>query len=284
MVGEIESMKTLIIGNGFLGQRCKEEWPDAVLADKHIKTVEDVLALLDEHQPDAVLNAAGVVGKPNVDWCEDHQLETIEGNTILPILIAKACQERKVYLLHMGTGCIFYGVSPDPKGWRESDYGNPVAVYTRSKYAADLVLATLPNVGIARIRMPIDNRPSPGNLIDKLASYKRIVDVENSITTVPEMIKVFHELLEKKATGIFHVVNPGSIKHREIIALYEEIVDPQHTNEWITEEDLVKEGMAKKKRSNNIMQSENLAKLGIKMTPIKEAVREVMKEYLKNKN
>lgn len=276
-------MKTLIIGNGFLGQRCKEEWPDAVLADKHIKTVEDVSALLAEHQPDAVLNAAGIVGKPNVDWCEDHQLETIDGNTILPILIAEACQKRGVYLLHVGTGCIFYGASPDPKGWRESDYGNPIVVYTRSKYAADLVLATLPNVGIARIRMPIDNRPSPGNLIDKLASYKRIVDVENSITTVPEMIKVFHQLLEKKATGIFHVVNPGAIKHREIIALYEEIVDPTHTNEWITEEDLVKEGIAKKKRSNNIMQSENLEKLGIKMTPVKEAMRQVLNEYKENK-
>ena len=86
-------MKTLIIGKGWLGQRCAEEWPDAVLSDKHIKTMEDVLELLDEHKPDAVLNAAGVVGKPNVDWCEDHRVETIAGNTTLPIMIAEACQK-----------------------------------------------------------------------------------------------------------------------------------------------------------------------------------------------
>lgn len=277
------SMKILIIGKGWLGQRCKEEWPDAVLSDKHIKTVEDVLELLDKHKPDAVLNAAGVVGKPNVDWCEDHQTETIVGNTVLPITIAEACQKRGVYLLQMGTGCIFYGPAPHKEPWRENDCANPVAVYTRSKYAADLVLATLPNVGIARIRMPIDDRPAPGNLIDKLISFKKIVDVENSVTIVPEMIKVFRQLLEKKAPGVFHVTNPGSIKHREILKMYEEIVDANHTNEWISEMDLVKEGLAKKKRSNNIMQSENLEKLGIKMTPIKEALREALKNYAKVK-
>lgn len=272
-------MKILIIGKGWLGQRCAEEWSDAVLADKRIKTVEDVLGLLDKHQPDAVLNAAGVVGKPNVDWCEDHQLETIAGNTVLPIIIAEGCQKRGVYLLQMGTGCIFYGESPDPAGWRESDYGNPVAVYTRSKYAADLVLTTLPNVGLARIRMPIDDRPSPGNLIDKIVSFKKIVDVENSVTLVPDMIKVLRQLLEKKAAGIFHVTNPGTIKHREILKMYQEIVDPSHTNEWISEADLVKEGLAKKKRSNNIMQSENLEKIGLKMRPVKEALREALINY-----
>ena len=276
-------MQILIIGNGFLGRRCAELWPDAILSGKIINSTADALALLDEHQPEAVLNAAGIVGKPNVDWCEDHQLETVLGNTLLPIQIAEACAKRGVYLLHMGTGCIFYGDSPDPKGWREDDYANPVAVYTRSKYAADLALATMPNIGIARIRMPIDEIPSPGNLIDKLASYRRIVDVENSVTVVPDMIEVFRQLLEKKAAGIFHATNPGSIKHQEILALYKELVDPNHQCEWISEQELVTSGLAKKKRSNNIMQSANLEKFGIRMRPVKEAVRAAMINYSKHK-
>lgn len=272
-------MKILIIGNGFLGSRCAEAWPDAILSGKIIKTTEDALALLNEHKPDAVLNAAGIVGKPNVDWCETHQLETIAGNTVLPIILAEACQKRGIYLLHMSTGCIFYGNSQDPAGWRETDFGNPTAVYTRSKYAAELVLTTLSNVGIARIRMPIDDRPSPGNLIYKLISFKRVIDVENSLTVVPDMIEVFRQLLEKKAEGIFHVVNHSSIKHREILEMYKEIVDPVHSCEWISEAELVTSGLAKKKRSNNIMQSANLEKLGIKMRPVKEAVRVALKKY-----
>lgn len=277
-------MKILIIGAGWLGRRCAESWPDVVMSDKIINTVDDVLALLDEHRPDAVLNSAGIVGKPNVDWCETNQMETIKGNTILPLIIAEACQKRGVYLLHMATGCIFYGDAPDKVAWKEDDYANPVAVYTRTKYAADLCLATLPKVGIARIRMPIDSIPFAANLVDKITKYPRVIDVENSLTIVPDMIRVFHELLEKKAEGIFHVVNPGTIKHREIIAMYEELVDPARSkNEWIAEEDLVGAGLAKKKRSNNIMSSGNLEKYGIHMQPVKEALREALTEYAKLK-
>ncbi len=271
--------KILIIGNGFLGTKCATAWPDAVVSGKILTSVKDVEDLLDEYKPDSVLNAAGIVGKPNVDWCETHQVETIAGNTVLPIMIAEACQKKGVYLLHMGTGCIFYGYSADPKGWKEDDMANPLAVYTRSKYAADLVLSTLPNVGIARIRMPIDSQPSPANLIDKLASFPRVVDVINSVTIVDDMITVFKELLEKQASGIFHVTNPGAIKHKEILEMYKEIVDPTHTNEWISEQELVALGLAKKTRSNNILQSGNLEKLGIKMRPVHEAVRETLKKY-----
>ncbi len=272
-------MKILIIGNGYLGKRCHDAWPDSVVAEGRIHTVDDALLLLNKHNPDAVLNAAGVVGKPNVDWCETHELETVRGNTILPLLIAEACREKNVYLFHIGTGCVYYGYAADPRGWKETDPANPSAVYTRCKYAADLALATLPLVGIARIRMPIDYFPVAANLIDKLASYAKVADVINSATVVEDMIQVFRELIEKQAEGIFHVTNPGVISHREIMALYEKLVDPTHTNEWISDKDLVIQGLVKKTRSNNILQSENLPQFGITMRPIHEAVRDTMEKY-----
>ena len=278
-------MKILIIGKGYIGERCAQAWHDAILADKKIYSKEDVLALIDEQKPDAVLNAAGVRGKPNVDWCETHQMETIAGNTLLPILIAEACQERAVYLLHIGSGCIFYGDSPHPdKKWREEDMGNPTEVtYSRTKWAADLVLSTLANTAIARIRMPIDYVPSAQNMIDKLATYPKVIDVENSVTIVDDMVNVFHQLMEKKAPGIFHVTNPGTLKHKEIVALYEEMVDPHHKNEWISNDELVKQGLASKGRSNNFLASENLGKVGIEMREVHEAMRDTMTKYAQMK-
>jgi dTDP-4-dehydrorhamnose reductase len=181
----------------------------------------------------------------------------------------------------MATGCVFYGKAPHKGPWNENDYGNPVAVYSKAKFAADLALSALPNVGIARIRMPVDNRPHPANLIDKLAKYEKVVDVENSMTVVEDMIDVFYQLLEKRAEGIFHVTNPGSIKHKEIIALYKKYVNKKHKNEWITEQELVRFGLADKRRSNNFMTSVNLAKYDIEMRPIKEAVEDTMKQYAK---
>ncbi len=278
-------MKILIIGAGYMGQRCKEEWGDeAELSEKIIETKRDALDEIERVKPDVVFNAAGVKGVPNVDWCEDNQLKTILGNTLEPIVLAQACQEKGLYLLHMGSGCIFYGDAPhEDKAWREDDFGNPRPVYSRTKWAADLVLSTLPNVGIARIRMPIDWKPSPGNLINKLAGYPKVIDVENSVTIVEDMINVFHQLLEKKAAGIFHVTNPGTMRHREFIALYEELVDPTHTNEWITNDELVGQGLATKGRSNNFLANENLGKVGITMRPISEALRETFVKYAEAK-
>lgn len=274
-------MRILIFGNGYIGNRCKDVWRDeAVVSDVHVHSKHDVLDEICKYGPDVVLNAAGIKGKPNVDWCEDHQLETIDANTLMPILLAEAAQEAGVYLLHMGSGCIFYGDSTHPdKAWREDDYGNPTAVYSRAKWAADLVLSTLPNVGIARIRMPIDWKPASGNLIDKLASYPKIIDVENSVTIIDDMILVFHQLLDKKAMGTFHVTNPGTMKHKELMALYKEFVDPNHTCEWISNDELVTQGLAKKGRSNNFLANTRLAQFSITMRPVQVALRDTMQKY-----
>ena len=273
-------MKILIIGKGYLGSRMAEAWKDdAILTDVFITDKNSVFKLIDEHKPDAIVNAAGMTGTPNVDWCETHQAETFESNAVLPMILAEACQERGVYLLHLGSGCIFYGPSPDPAGWRESDFANPSAFYSRTKYAADLILSRLPNMGIARLRMPIDSRPAPRNLINKLAAYKQVVDVENSVTIVDDLIPVLHQMIEKRATGIFHVTNPGTLRHKDLVDLYREYVDPSHTCEWISDAELVAKGLVTKQRSNCILQSTRLAEYGIFMRPIEVALRDTMMKY-----
>jgi dTDP-4-dehydrorhamnose reductase len=270
--------KVLIIGVGYLSGRFLETLDDAVNTDRWIETAKDVEEEIDKYQPEYVLNCAGITGVPNVDWCESHQVETYKGNTILPLLIAEVCQKRGVHMTHLGSGCIYYGPSPDPKGWKEDEFGNPFATYSRTKYAADLALSTLPNVAIARLRMPIDSKPGHRNLIDKLASYSKIIDVENSVTVVDDLMKVIPQLMEKRAEGIFHVTNPGTMKHRDLIGLYHELVDPSYTCEWIQAEDLVSQGLAVKTRSNCILQS-RLPEIGINMRPIDVALRDTMQKY-----
>ena len=280
-----KTMKILIFGNGYIGNRCKEAWGDeAFISPVNVKSVQDAIDEINRTQPDVVFNAAGVKGKPNVDWCEDHQLETIEGNTVLPIMLAQACAETGKYLLHIGSGCIFYGHSPhEDNAWREDDFGNPRPVYSRAKFAADLVLSTLPNVGIGRIRMPIDWKPSSGNLIDKLAGFEKVIDVENSVSIVDDMVDVFYQLLSKRAEGIFHVTNPGTMRHRELLGLYKELVDQNHSCEWISNDDLVKQGLAKKGRSNNFLKSTRLGEFGIAMRSVQEALRDTLEKYAKAK-
>jgi glucose-1-phosphate thymidylyltransferase len=277
-------MKILIFGKGFIGTRLASSWPDAILSDARIDDPAAVAKAFEENRPDAVLNAAGKTGRPNVDWCETHKDETVRSNVVGPLVLAEACLKHSAYLLHLGSGCIFYGPSPDPAGWKENDFANPVAFYSRTKYAADLALGARPNIGVVRLRMPIDYVPGERNLITKLANYKQIIDVANSATVVDDLVKVCRALIEKRGQGIFHATNPGIMKHRELMELYREYVDPNHQCEWINESDLESRGLVAAKRSNCILQSNRLAELGITMRPVGEALKDTMQKYAMNKN
>lgn len=63
------------------------------LAESRTYNRESVLAEIEKYQPTHILNAAGVTGRPNVDWCEDHRLETIRSNVIGTLTIADIAEE-----------------------------------------------------------------------------------------------------------------------------------------------------------------------------------------------
>jgi 3,5-epimerase/4-reductase len=273
-------MTTLVFGAGFLGERLAKSLPGAVLArGTDISDREAVLAALRAHRPSSVVNAAGKTGRPNVDWCEHHPLETTRSNVIGPLVLAEACAALDVHLLHLASGCIFYGPSPSAGGWREDDDANPSSLYSRSKYAADLMLSRLPNVGIVRLRMPIDTLPGPRNLITKLAHYAQVIDVENSVTIVPDLVDVVGALVERRATGVFHATNPGPVRHVQLLALYRQFVDPSHRFTLIAEDELVGRGLAVRARSNCILSSARLESLGVRMPPSETALPGVFRQY-----
>jgi len=271
--------RIVVFGPGFLGERLARELPGASLSRADITDKAAVLTALREARAEAVINAAGKTGRPNVDWCESHQAETYRSNVQGALTLADACAEAGAHLVHLASGCIFYGPSPSPGGWLEDDHANPSAFYSRTKYAADLVLSRLPGVAVARLRMPIDEAPGVRNLITKLSRYPEVIDVENSVTVVSDLVQVIGKLVSARATGIFHVVNPGPMRHRDLLALYREVVDPEHRYTLIGEAELVARGLAVKARSNCILQSPRLAELGITMRPIEVALRDTMERY-----
>jgi len=274
-------MTTLVFGGGFLGERFAKGLRVATLAsDVDIADRQAVLAALRARRPTSVINAAGKTGRPNVDWCEEHPLETSRSNVVGAIILAEACVELGIHLIHLGSGCIFYGPSPYAEGWREDDFANPTSFYSRTKYAADLLLSRLPNVAIVRLRMPIDTAPGPRNLITKLAGYAHVVDVENSVTIVPDLVDVVAALVERRATGVFHATNPGPVRHAQLMALYRQFVDPEHRFTLIPENELVRRGLTARARSNCILSSRRLESLGLTMRPTEVALPDVFRQYV----
>lgn len=271
---------TLIFGPGWLGHKFSQ-YLGAPLSKADITDKRAVEEALDQHKPEVVINTAGKTGRPNIDWCEDHKIETVTSNITGPLVLARACLDRGIRMAHLSSGCIFDGQAMRPEGFSEIDIPRPVSFYAWTKATADDILSHFP-VLILRLRMPVDGTPGPRNLITKLAGYPKIIDAENSVTRVDDLLSATKTLLEKQKTGIYNVTNPGSIKHSDIMSWYQELVDPSHAYQLISTEQLYAEGLTKTGRSNCVLDTRKLESEGIILTSAKQAVRECMESYAKN--
>lgn len=273
----MQNKKTLIFGAGWLGHKFSERM-SAELTKTDISDAAAVARILDEAKPDVVINTAGKTGRPNIDWCEDHKLETVNSNITGVLVLAKACLDRGIHLAHLSSGCIFDGAAPQAEGFSEDDTPTPVSFYSWTKATADEILKKFP-VLIIRLRMPVDGEPGERNLISKLARYTKIIDVENSVTIVDDLLAATIALIEKEKTGIYNVTNPGTVKHKDILRWYTEIVDPSHTYELIAREDLLRLGLAKAGRSNCILDTRKLESEGIHLQSAEEGVKACLRAY-----
>lgn len=282
-------MKYLIFGKkGWLAQKFNDFLEDSEISEVDVTDLESLRKELDEKKPEIVINAAGKTGRPNIDWCEEHDTETIISNVIGARKIFRACSERGIYWVHLSSGCIFQGGGFSAKGgpasgWREEDddKATPPSWYSWTKYWTDQFLKDKP-VLIVRLRLPIDNQPGPRNLIDKLLKYSKVINDENSVTVIPDFLKAVKQLIEKRRTGVYHVVNPGTISPSRIMEIYKEIVNPEHQFEVIADQDLYKQGLAVARRSNCVLNTDKLQEEGIYLKPINERIVEIMKEYKAN--
>jgi 3,5-epimerase/4-reductase len=267
-------MKLLLFGaRGYLGTRFRERFPDAAVPETDIADQAAVRSVLESIKPDAVINCAGKTGKPNVDWCEDHKEETIRANVTGPLILLDECLQRGIHFTHVSSGCIFAGDNGG-KGFSEEDTPNfSGSFYSRSKAWSDQVLREFP-VLILRLRMPFDGTTSERNLIMKLRKYARVLDEPNSITHLPDFLDAAERLLQKKATGVYNVVNPGSVSPYQVMELYREIVDPAHAFERLTVERLRE--VTKAGRSNCILSTEKLRKEGIVLPDVRDALRSAL--------
>jgi 3,5-epimerase/4-reductase len=282
-------MKISIVGAGFISDhlpyhKIKSRFD---LSRKHIESVLDV------EKPDVIINCIGKTGRPNVDWCEVNREETSLANTALPIMLADVCAKKSIHLVQIGSGCIFFGRSPNSMycmpswaphygmdtGWTEDDFANPKSFYSKTKYACDLALGAMKHVTTLRIRMPISNQNNPRNLINKLRGYQQVIDIPNSVTFMDDLVRCIDWAIKGSHTGVWHVANPQPLTAAKIMQEYQKHV-PSHNFTVITEEQLDQITIAK--RSNCILNTDKLKNAGFHMTPSEIALSNCMADYVKN--
>lgn len=262
-------MKVLIFGSkGYLGRLFVSVYGDAVCPNTDITDSCQVGKILDETRPDVVINCAGKTGRPNVDWCEDHKEETVRGNVTGPLVLLSECAKRSVYWVHIGSGCMYEG--GEEKQFTEDDPPNFMgSFYSKTKVWSDQILKEFP-VLLLRIRMPFDGSHDPRNLLTKIRGYSRVLDVKNSMTYLPDFLRCATQLIERRETGPFNIVNPGAISPFEIMQRYKATVDPNHVFERLDVREIG--DVTKAPRSNCILSTEKLAAAGIEIQHVDTAI------------
>lgn len=263
------SMKFLIYGStgwigGLLGKLCEKEGIPFEYGKGRLEDRSSLIADVQSVKPTHVFNAAGVTGRPNVDWCESHKTETICTNVAGTLTLADVCRDHGILMMNYATGCIFEYDAAHPEGsgigYKEEDTPNFTgSFYSKTKAMVEELLKEYDNVCTLRVRMPISSDlNNPRNFITKISRYNKVVNIPNSMTVLDELLPISIEMAKRNLRGIWNFTNPGVVSHNEILEMYKKYINPEF--KWVnfTLEEQAKVIVAP--RSNNEMDASKLKK------------------------
>ncbi len=283
----------LLGGSGYVGRAYQEILEQKNVAFRSLSRAElnyadpaTLLAALRADKPTFLINAAGYTGKPNVDACELHKADCLDGNAVLPGRIAEACAAAGVPWGHVSSGCIYTGSRADGSGFTEEDAPNftfrqdNCSFYSGTKALGEEVLADAPEVYVWRLRIPFDHRENPRNYLTKLMRYQRLLEATNSISQLQEFASATLACWEKRVPfGKYNVTNPGQVTTRQVVdhILSSGVLKKEYA--FFKDESEFMEIAAKTPRSNCVLSSSKLASVGIRMTEVHEAIARDLRRW-----
>jgi len=270
--------KILIFGKGFIGTKL-QQYLECDISDRRIFQTQDIIDEIIKYEADVIINCIGYTGENNVDDCEKNNLsinKTIVLNTFIPILFLEAATRMGVKLVHISSGCMYEYDYERDKPIEESkkpDYYK--LYYSRSKIYAERILGNDDGneALVLRIRIPLDDEPTSKNILSKLIRYKKIINVPNSVTYIPDFLEATEYLIDIDAKGIYNVLNEGGLYYKDLLDEYKKY-HPEFEYQEIKASEL------KTPRTNLIMSTKKLQNAGFKVRPINEVIKECVKKYV----
>ncbi|GAA0182329.1 dehydratase [Lithospermum erythrorhizon] len=132
---------------GLLGKLCEKQGITFEYGKGRLENRSQLLTDISSVKPTHVFSAAGVTGRPNVDWCESHKTETIRTNVVGTLNLADVCREHGILLMNFATGCIFEYDAAHPEGsgigFKEEDTPNFTgSFYSKTKAMVSFLFTT----------------------------------------------------------------------------------------------------------------------------------------------
>ena len=158
----------------------------------------------------ALVNCAAYT---NVDGAEEHEQVAMRGNAIAPGVLAEVCQRAGIPLLHFSTDYVFAGNAERP--YPVDGSVQPLGAYGRTKAAGE---AAILGSGAQHliVRTSWLYAPWANNFVRTMAKLTRdkaalkvVNDQRGRPTSAEHLAKTALALLDRGATGTFHVTDGG---------------------------------------------------------------------------
>ena len=173
-----------------------------------IRRREQVLTVVDDLRPDAVLNTAAIT---DADLCEVEPDLAFATNGTAVGHLAEACRHTGALLCHLSSDYVFDGSKRQP--YHEGDDADPLSVYGRSKLDGERIVGA---EGLV-VRTAWLSSPTGQNIVrtvlDQARDPNRILrfvdDQRGSPTSAADLAQALVPLVTERWTGVFHVTNQG---------------------------------------------------------------------------
>jgi len=235
------------------------------------------------NKPDWVINCSGFTGTPNVDGCEDFKEDCYFYNVTAPLYMTKVCNELKIPIIHIGSGCVYSGYNKVYTEQDPTDFGVDCpssSTYSKTKDAFEKLSRDMDRY-VFRIRIPFNGVYEPKNYLYKMLKYDNLISKQNSITCVDDLIRFvdkFIQLPERPLSGVFNVVNKGSIDGAEVVDMLKLYGVNNPNWKFVT----IKEARFRVDRSNCLLSTRKIEGLGIALPDVKESLNRAIFEFSQN--
>lgn len=180
-------------------------------------SVDHLSRVFEAIRPELVVQTVGLA---NVEKCEAEPNLARHVNIELAVNVAKVCAKFGVPLIHISTDHLFAGDKPLVE---EPELTLPVNAYGRTKAEAELrVLEVHPQSVVMRTNFygwgPSYRRSFSDTIIDALRAGKTLTLFDDAFYTpilIETAAQAAHDLIDLRATGIFHVVGDQRISKHE---------------------------------------------------------------------
>jgi len=210
-----ESYEYIVLGaSGFLGRNCVKylrlAGKKVLESNIRLENPREIAEQIEKSEARYVICAAGISGRPTIDWCETHEEETYKTNYLDVLNLMEVC--KNIHLTIFGSGAIYTGNKPRYTEEDTPDFESKVY----SKYRIMLEKMLKPNVLYLRIMYPCTFDGHPKCFYQKMLQRKgNVHDVQVSITSVPHLFPLIPELTRQ--TGIFNFVLDGTISLKKLV-------------------------------------------------------------------